>query len=351
MAQDSLQRRERLRVVGGPRLVLRELEEEAPADPDYNGVGAGLRQVRRQLGLSVDDVAHRLRFQRRYVRAIEAGQWAQLPGRAYAASYVRSYADLLGLDAVHTVDAFKAESGPPPPSAALNFPAPAAEERRPRGWLVVLALVAAAGVYGWWYTQQRAADGERVGVTPVPERLLSVPAPAPAPPVAVVPAPVPPAPVIAVPAIPASPPAALMVPPPVTAPPVIESTRPVPPVEPLAATPPPAPPPLPPAEAPRSATGFYGAENPDARVVIRATQRAWVRVSQGSQILFARILEPGETYRVPNQPDLTLDAGNLGGTEITVDGRTLPPLGGNGVPRSKIPISPQALLERPAAAN
>jgi cytoskeleton protein RodZ len=142
-----------------------------------------------------------------------------------------------------------------------------------------------------------------------------------------------------------------MVPPPVTAPPVIESTRPVPPVEPLAATPPPAPPPLPPAEAPRSATGFYGAENPDARVVIRATQRAWVRVSQGSQILFARILEPGETYRVPNQPDLTLDAGNLGGTEITVDGRTLPPLGGNGVPRSKIPISPQALLERPAAAN
>lgn len=361
MAQDSLQRRERLRVVGGPRLVLRELEEEAPADPNYTGVGAGLRQVRRQLGLSVDDVAHRLRFQRRYVRAIEAGQWDQLPGRAYAASYIRSYADLLGLDAGHTVDAFKGESGPQPPSATLNFPTPAAEERRPRGWLVIFALIAAAAVYGWWYSQQRAENGDPAGIAPVPERLLSVPAPAPAaapPPVAVAPAPVPPAPVTPLPAVPSPSPSALAVPPPVTAPPAIESTRPaVPPSAPIEVAPapvsttPPAPPPLPPAEAPRSASGFYGAENPNARILIRATQRAWIRVSQGSQILFSRILEPGETYRVPNQPDLTLDAGNLGGTEITVDGRTLSPLGGNGVPRSKIPLSPQALLERPAGAN
>jgi cytoskeleton protein RodZ len=96
----------------------------------------------------------------------------------------------------------------------------------------------------------------------------------------------------------------------------------------------------------------FGSEAQDVRVVVKATQRAWIRVATAQgQTLFQRILEPGEVYRVPEQPDLVLDAGNLGGIELSVQGRALPPLGASGVPRRNISLAPASLLERASAAN
>ncbi|MEO3427218.1 RodZ domain-containing protein [Pelagibius sp. CAU 1746] len=89
----------------------------------------------------------------------------------------------------------------------------------------------------------------------------------------------------------------------------------------------------------------YGEENADARIVLRATQDAWVQVRdrQGT-LLLTRVLRVGDTYRVPNQDDLTLLTGNAGGLEITVDGRALAPLGPVGAVRRNIPLTPDSLL-------
>lgn len=89
----------------------------------------------------------------------------------------------------------------------------------------------------------------------------------------------------------------------------------------------------------------YGAENSDARIVLKATQDAWVQVRdrQGT-LLLTRVLRVGDSYRVPNQTDLTLLTGNAGGLEITVDGRALAPLGPVGAVRRNIPLDPQSLL-------
>lgn len=88
----------------------------------------------------------------------------------------------------------------------------------------------------------------------------------------------------------------------------------------------------------------YGEENADARIVLKATQDAWVQVRdrQGS-LLLTRVLRVGDTYRVPNEADLTLLTGNAGGLEITVDGRALAPLGPVGAVRRNIPLDPAAL--------
>ena len=88
----------------------------------------------------------------------------------------------------------------------------------------------------------------------------------------------------------------------------------------------------------------YGSENADARIVLKANQDAWVQVRdrQGT-LLLTRVLRVGDSYRVPNQDDLTLLTGNAGGLEITVDGRTLAPLGPVGAVRRNIPLTPDAL--------
>ncbi|WP_193368542.1 RodZ domain-containing protein [Pelagibius marinus] len=89
----------------------------------------------------------------------------------------------------------------------------------------------------------------------------------------------------------------------------------------------------------------YGAENADARIVLKASQDAWVQVRdrQGT-LLLTRVLRVGDTYQVPNQDDLTLLTGNAGGLEILVDGRALAPLGPVGAVRRNIPLNPEALL-------
>jgi cytoskeleton protein RodZ len=60
--------------------------------------GKALREAREQLGLSVNDVANRIKFAARQIEALEADDYAQLPEAAFVRGFVRSYARLLELD-------------------------------------------------------------------------------------------------------------------------------------------------------------------------------------------------------------------------------------------------------------
>ena len=58
-----------------------------------------------------------------------------------------------------------------------------------------------------------------------------------------------------------------------------------------------------------------------SRIVIRATDRSWVRVlGADDKVLLTRMLMPGDVYKAPNEPQLSLEAGNAGALEIEVDG-------------------------------
>ena len=61
-------------------------------------VGVTLSEARKQLGLSVADVANRLKFAPRQIEALEADNFARLPEIAFVRGFVRSYARLLQLD-------------------------------------------------------------------------------------------------------------------------------------------------------------------------------------------------------------------------------------------------------------
>lgn len=89
----------------------------------------------------------------------------------------------------------------------------------------------------------------------------------------------------------------------------------------------------------------YGEDNADARIILRATQDAWVQVrDQSDELLLTRVLREGDVYRVPNQEGLTLLTGNAGGIEVLVDGALMAPLGPVGSVRRDLALDPQVLL-------
>lgn len=61
-------------------------------------VGKVLREARELLGLSVSDVANRIKFAPRQIESLEAGDYENLPEAAFVRGFVRSYARLLEID-------------------------------------------------------------------------------------------------------------------------------------------------------------------------------------------------------------------------------------------------------------
>lgn len=91
----------------------------------------------------------------------------------------------------------------------------------------------------------------------------------------------------------------------------------------------------------------YGSTSPDATVVIKALSDAWITVSdRNHKVIFpGHILLPGDTYRVPPKATgAVLWTGNLGGLQITVNGKTLPRVGAIGQSERNIPLDPKQLI-------
>lgn len=72
--------------------------QEAASNPDVLSVGATLRAAREAQGLTVADVAERVKFSVRQVEALEADDMPHLPPGAFLRGFIRSYARVLHLD-------------------------------------------------------------------------------------------------------------------------------------------------------------------------------------------------------------------------------------------------------------
>jgi cytoskeleton protein RodZ len=72
-------------------------------------VGMTLREAREALGMSVHDVADRIKFAPRQVEALEANDYAHLPQATFLRGFVRSYARVLQVDEVALLAALPSE--------------------------------------------------------------------------------------------------------------------------------------------------------------------------------------------------------------------------------------------------
>lgn len=118
-------------------------------DPSWQA-GRKLTEARQQLGLSLEEVADRIRVRREFLEALEAMNIKLLPGKAYALAFLRSYARELGIDEKAIVDQFQDECALTREDAQSQIRNPTSRPNRSRPWLFAAALVViAVGFVGW----------------------------------------------------------------------------------------------------------------------------------------------------------------------------------------------------------
>ncbi|MDA5192348.1 helix-turn-helix domain-containing protein [Govanella unica] len=253
-------------------------------------IGGVLRRARLARGAnSLEEIAEDLRIRPHLLAALEADDFSQLPGIIYAAGFLRTYAQYLGLDAAPLVERLKDQSGVPVKTAPLVFPEPINDPRIPRLSLVALAGILCIAVYGAWYSFSGPSTTRDIVPEPSREMAeLALPETAELEQTPVAPQ----APVAAfAPAAPdlATPPAAL--------------------------TPPPA------------APVVAG----EGQMLLRASADSWIRITDANRKIIAeRTLKAGESFAVAGNAGYLLLAGNAGGLTIVAGGKSYGPLGGNG---------------------
>ena len=273
-------------------------------------IGQLLRQTREAKELSLADVEEQIRIRQRYLSALEAGDWDELPNPVATRGFLRAYATFLGLDA----DELIAQSESAENATTLTTPSPSSSDYKPINLdlydettrrthrmrrilgfiLTLIPLIILAYLlyqYGLPYLQGRMGGGNLI--TPTVELPPAGEAPT--------------TPVIA---ISTDTPTAMPVLtleselPTFTPTPAATSTPTITPSPTLTATP---------------------AESIRLRVVI--TNTAWIRVVTDGQVQVESLVDPGFDQEFVAHEQMEFLTGNAGGVELSLDGKPLPRLG------------------------
>ncbi len=167
--------------------------------PENLSPGRTLAAARSARGLSIEDVAQRLKFSPRQIEALESDNHAALPGAPIVRGMIRGYAKLLGLDAAALVGDLQRRVEPQSvalPQARMEVPFPTGPKKGGRVYLVlsvVVALAVAAVIADWALRMREAAVEERVRAEAAKAAPPAAPQPevAPPPPAPEAPAPQP----------------------------------------------------------------------------------------------------------------------------------------------------------------
>lgn len=163
-------------------------------------IGEVLKRSRTRQGIEIAEVEERTKIRTKYLRALESEDWEVLPSPAYARGFLRTYAQVLGLDDDAVIDEFRrqVESGSPEGQAygvaeplleGRRRPLGSEPSRRGTGALVAIGLVGALIVLGVVGLvggggdgeQEKAAKGERAQRRHQHQQQGQQPAPTPEP--------------------------------------------------------------------------------------------------------------------------------------------------------------------------
>jgi hypothetical protein len=144
-------------------------------------IGATLREARMRARIDISEIESETKIRAKYLRALENEEWDLLPGPTYVKSFLRTYADALGLDSRLLVEEYKlrhehltdVELQPIAPPGRRG---PGPQRRRsgiPRAyivWFLVLAVLAAVYFLG------RRSDDNNASTTNQPASKPAKPA-------------------------------------------------------------------------------------------------------------------------------------------------------------------------------
>jgi cytoskeleton protein RodZ len=136
-------------------------------------IGETLREARMRQHLDITDVEAQTKIRAKYLRALENEDFGMLPGSTFVKSFLRTYAEFLGLDPHLLVEEYRARHDPRDESELTPFARPARGRQRRRpprrpAWLpiagAVVAIVALLLVLG--LTGGSGSDSGNVSSTP-----------------------------------------------------------------------------------------------------------------------------------------------------------------------------------------
>src|SRR5919199_1760245 len=152
-------------------------------------IGATLREARMRARIDISEVEAATKIRAKYLRAIENEEWELLPGPTFVKSFLRTYADYLGIDGRMLVDEYKLrhelpvehEVQPLSPNLGAERPRRIQPPRISRGWaigLTIIGLLVLLTILGslnehrsaTLSTPKRPAKSRRGAPTPAPPR-------------------------------------------------------------------------------------------------------------------------------------------------------------------------------------
>ncbi|MNS06070.1 cytoskeletal protein RodZ [compost metagenome] len=282
-------------------------------------IGQDLRAAREARGRSLEEVASQTRMKVSHLRAIEEGDESSLPEPVYVKSFIRKYAQAVGLPADELANQYwETKPLPPPPvqKQEINLP----------WWIfpwVIAALLIGVVVYFMVVAPRSVPEsGPLVTPSPVPTVTPASPsalpgAASPSLPAATGASPVH-APAVATPAAAAPAPAS-----PHATPTVRPTATPYPTPTPIAspqASPTPTPAPEPMSIAPGE----------ELKVRIVATEASWLRVLRDGREVYVGTLPAGQAMSWTANDNLNVSIGNAGGVDLQLGNRSLGKLGAKG---------------------
>jgi len=149
-------------------------------------LGAQLKQAREQRGVGLDEIAQTTKIGTRFLRALEADHYDQLPGGIFNKGFIRAYARAVGLDEEKAIAEYLAATEPIPVKSENTSPI---ETRRvelraeaesqgsgelPWGVFALVLVLAALGLAGWGYYSRESHQASKLPVSPVAASTPSV---------------------------------------------------------------------------------------------------------------------------------------------------------------------------------
>ncbi len=92
-------------------------------------IGERLREARMRQGLDISELETSTKIRAKYLRALENDEFGMLPGSTYVKSFLRTYAEHLGLDAQLLVEEYRAQHEPRGEGELQAYVPPASRER------------------------------------------------------------------------------------------------------------------------------------------------------------------------------------------------------------------------------
>jgi cytoskeletal protein RodZ len=300
-------------------------------------IGEILKRERERRGYDIQQIADYLCIRRAMLVALENSRYDEFPADAYIIGFLRSYAEILGINSQEAINQYRHEMAGRRKKPDLVVPTPMGESRAPTAVIMGAAAFASLLIYIAWYalsTNDRTTISVPPPLPPATESMqqstdpntqqsplettlpstassgIAIAAPPPTQkdlptandqPASVAAVSMPPAQAKEIPPVPTTPMPQAATPTAITTPPNFVA-------------------------APMSLTKPDEATQ-QARIIIKAEQSSWILIgNEKGQPVYDHVMKPGEIYMVPNTPGLTLTTGNGAGITITVDGKNIPKL-------------------------